>query len=188
MSLIKRIRTENSLLMEIVRFLLVGGLATVVDYLVYALFYYIILKDLSSITYTFIFIPSDLNTTLSITAGFICGNIVNYFLSIVFVYIGAKQDKSTQTAKSFIVFTIIGVLGLLLKICLQNGGNALVGLLQIEEERKFLLWFLNTCVYAVATLIVLVWNYVGRKLLIFKNAAKLEKKEKDPEMEEENQE
>ena len=184
MSLISKIKNSNSLFMEIVRFLLVGGLATVVDYLVYVLFYYVILKDLTSIEYTFIFIPSDLATTLSITAGFIVGNIVNYILSIVFVYIGAKDDKKTQTAKSFLIFTLIGILGLLLKVCIQNGGNALVGLLNIAEDRKFLLWFLNTCVYAVATLIVLVWNYVGRKLLIFKNT---NKKIEQPEEENNNE-
>ena len=33
-------------------------------------------------------------------------------------------------------------------------------------------WLLDTFVYCVATLIVLIWNYIGRKIFIFKGDKK----------------
>lgn len=151
------INKHKELLLEICRFLLVGGLATIIDYLFYLLSFYLIFKALNE----------QLNIVLSTAVGFIFGNIFNYIFSIIFVYKGAKENKTTQTFKAFMTFTIIGVIGLLIKIGCQLGGNYLVDLI-FKDTNGFLAWFLNTVVYCFATLIVLVWNYVIRKLTIFK--------------------
>ena len=155
------INKHKDLLSEIFRFLLVGGLATVVDFIVYELCRFVIFSGLSN----------NINLVLATTLGFIFGNIVNYILSIVFVFKGAKEDKSTQTFKSFMIFTIIGVIGLGIKIGIQTGGNALMNVI-FSDATGFWAWFIDTFVYGVATLIVLVWNYIGRKLLIFKGESK----------------
>lgn len=149
---------HKELLGEIFRFLLVGGLATLVDFGIYELFFYVLLKNMTQ----------TWNIILSTAAGFLVGNLVNYLLSIIFVFKGAKEDKKTQTAGAFLLFTIIGVLGLGIKTGLQLGGHALIDLMAIQEG--FWSWFADTFVYGVATLIVLIWNYVGRKLLIFKHS------------------
>ena len=67
----------------------------------------------------------------------------------------------------FLIFTLIGVIGLGIKVGVQTGGNSLVKML--FDVDGFMAWFLDTFVYGVATLIVLIWNYIGRKLFIFKD-------------------
>ena len=155
------IEKNRKLLEEIFRFLLVGGLATLVDFLIYELFRFVILKG----------IEDSLNLIIATTLGFIVGNIVNYFLSIAFVFKGAKEDKKTQTIGAFLVFTLIGVVGLGIKVGVQTGGNYLMGLM-FNPKEAFWIWFLDTFIYCFATLIVLIWNYIGRKLFIFKGETK----------------
>ncbi len=152
---------HKKLIMEILRFLLVGGLATLVDFAIYELCRFLLLKELNN----------NLNLALSTTFGFIFGNIVNYILSIVFVFKGAKEDKETQTVKAFLIFTLIGVIGLGIKVLTQTGGNYLMSVI-FNSKDSFILWLLDTLVYCVATLIVLIWNYIGRKLFIFKGETK----------------
>ena len=99
-----------------------------------------------------------------------------YSLSIIFVFKGAKEDKSTQTIKAFLIFTLIGVIGLGIKVGVQTGGNYLMSLIIgwlfdnffIKFSYVTWVWILDTFVYCVATLIVLIWNYIGRKIFIFK--------------------
>ena len=155
------INKHKDLLSEIFRFLLVGGLATVVDFIIYELCRFVIFSGLSN----------NINLVLATSLGFIFGNIVNYILSIVFVFKGAKEDKSTQTFKSFMIFTIIGVIGLGIKVGVQTGGNYVMNLM-FTATSNFWIWFIDTFVYCVATLIVLVWNYIGRKIFIFKGEKK----------------
>lgn len=155
------IKKHEKLLKEIGRFLIVGGLATLVDFAIYELFRFLILKN----------VDNNINLVISTSLGFICGNIVNYFLSIIYVFKGAKEDKKTQTIGAFLVFTLIGVVGLGIKVGVQTGGNYLVSVL-FNSLEGFWIWFMDTFVYCVATLIVLIWNYIGRKLFIFKGETK----------------
>lgn len=148
---------NKNIILEILRFLLVGGLATVIDFAVFELCLYVIFSSLGE----------TLNLVLSTTCGFVVGLVFNYIFSIIFVFKGAKEDKKTQTIQAFLLFTLIGVIGLGIKIGIQTGGNALLNLL-FPEAQGFWSWFIDTFVYGIATLIVLVWNYIGRKLLIFK--------------------
>lgn len=149
---------HKELILEIFRFLLVGGLATLIDLIVYEICYYII----------FISLNGNINLILSTTFGFTIGLIFNYIFSIIFVFKSKKNNKETKSIKSFILFTIIGVIGLGIKIGIQTGGDYLSNLI-FPTATGFFAWFLNFFVYCFATLIVLVWNYIGRKLFIFKN-------------------
>lgn len=152
---------HQKLIKEILRFLLVGGLATLVDFLVYELFRFILLKGIDDTT----------NLIISTSLGFIFGNIINYFLSIIFVFKGAKDDKKTQTFTAFMIFTLIGIIGLGIKVGVQTSGNYLLDL-WFTIDKSFWIWFADTFVYCFATLIVLIWNYIGRKLFIFKGETK----------------
>ena len=152
---------NKGIILEILRFLLVGGLATIIDFAVFELCMYVLFSTLEE----------TLNLVLSTTCGFVVGLIFNYIFSIIFVFEGAKEDKKTQTIKAFLLFTLIGVIGLGIKIGIQTGGNALMNVI-FPSADGFWSWFIDTFIYGVATLIVLVWNYVGRKLLIFKGESK----------------
>lgn len=148
---------HKELILEILRFLLIGGLATIIDFIVYEICFYFI----------FSFLNDNLNLALSTSFGFLIGLIFNYIFSIIFVFKNAKNDKSTQNFQSFLIFTIIGIIGLGIKIIIQTGGNYLFSLI-FPNLDGFLAWLINTFVYGIATLIVLIWNYIGRKLFIFK--------------------
>ena len=152
---------NKGIILEILRFLLVGGLATIIDFAVFELCMYVLFSTLEE----------TLNLVLSTTCGFVVGLIFNYIFSIIFVFKGAKEDKKTQTIKAFLLFTLIGVIGLGIKIGIQTGGNALMNVI-FPSADGFWSWFIDTFIYGVATLIVLVWKYVGRKLLIFKGESK----------------
>lgn len=158
-------QTKKQLLLEILRFLIVGGVATIVDYAVFWLLDGVIFP---------LFIPSTkvwqvFALIIATACGFCAGLIVNWLLSISFVFKQVSNEQEAKSKKSFIIFTIIGIIGLLLT---EIGVLGLVALLPDiklfstyelfgTEWKKWVAKVIMTC-------IVLVWNYIGRKLIIFK--------------------
>ena len=154
-------QTKKDLFWEIFRFLLVGGTATVVDYAVTYLFFHFLL-------------PTSLvghfwATTFSVLFGFSVGLTVNWILSIHFVFRAVRDKKESTSKKAFLIFTIIGLIGL---------GITWVGMLLVKVVPTFSLfntaeflgeawrWWFMKC---VMTGVVLVWNYLGRKIFVFKS-------------------
>jgi putative flippase GtrA len=130
---------------EFFRYILVGGSAFLLD------------MGILYITKTYLFSGLGLFDILLATAcGFTAGLIYNYILSFVFVFKKINKDAKQHRMRSFIIFTVIGVIGLGLTEVLMYGGILLVG------EQYYLL------VKAVTAGIVLLWNYAARKILIFK--------------------
>ncbi len=153
-------QTKKQLFWEIFRFLLVGGTATVVDWAIAYLFY------------TWLLPPALIGEVgallLSTALGFCVGLVVNWLLSVSFVFREVKEEVRATSGKSFLTFTAIGVVGLVI----SELGMLLVPVLPAFElfgSATFLgaawsWWSMK----AVMTAIVLVCNYIGRKLLIFK--------------------
>lgn len=139
---IKDILSGESLFCEICRYLIVGGLAFLVDFGVLVLFAEIILPKMGGGE---VYIATAL--------GFIAGLTFNYIFSIVFVFLKAKGKGKTVGA--FLVFAIIGVIGLLLT---EAGMYIGYDILKINYM----------IVKVIVTIIVLGWNYTGRKILIFR--------------------
>lgn len=158
----KRKQTKKQLFYEILRFLLVGGTATAIDYLVFWAFDAWIFPAVFGESAT-------LSLVLSVALGFSVGLIFNWIFSVVFVFRGVKNGVNVRSKKEFLTFTCIGLIGLLF--------NELVVLLLVWLLPEISLLGATTFLgmawakwlaKAVATLIVLTWNYLGRKLLIFK--------------------
>lgn len=144
---------HRDLIWEILRFLLVGGLATLADYITYNLvFYFIIPQGFSWWLLDKIFLAK--------TAGFTIGVIVNYILSILVVFKNVADKSKSQSFGGFALFVFMGIIGLLISIGITNLGNVIYLL-----ESSF--WW-NTFVFAFATGIVLIYNYITRKLFLFK--------------------
>lgn len=158
-------QTKKELFWEIFRFLLVGGTATVVDYLVFWIFDGLLFPLISS-TATWQVIALILATAL----GFCAGLLVNWVLSVSFVFRAVKDKEQASSKKSFWVFTVIGVIGLgiteigVLLLVWILPEFPLFGVTEVlgTSWAKWLAKVIMTC-------IVLVWNYVGRKLLVFKS-------------------
>lgn len=136
-------------LSEFIRYALVGGLSAVVDMGVnYVTLYYIFVSDKNDK-------PA---VTLSVAAGFMVGLLVNFFLSNIFVFRSAEQKQRGQTVGSFMIYAVVGVVGLILSVLLTLAGTSFIG------ETGIWYIFLNCAVKGV----VLIWNYLGRKIFVYK--------------------
>ena len=106
---------------------------------------------------------------LSTAFGFCAGLTVNWLLSITFVFKQVSDEKQSRSKKSFAIFTIIGVIGLgITQLGMFLGVNFLPEI-TLFSSTTFLgeswTWWISK---VIMTCLVLVWNYVGRKLLVFK--------------------
>ncbi len=157
-------QTKKQLFAEIFRFLIVGGSATVVDYCVFWLFDVFIFPAIFPQTAFF----TTLALILSVGLGFCVGLIINWVLSVLFVFRETGKNVTVQSKKEFLIFTLIGAFGLILN---ELGMLLLVWLLpEITLFRTVVFlkmpWkkWIAKC---IVTLVVLVCNYIGRKKLIF---------------------
>jgi len=130
---------------EFARYLVVGGTAFLVDYGVLYL------------SRTFLFQSlGDLGVYLATALGFLVGLTYNYVLSLVWVFQSAKDQKKGRTIGAFLVFSIIGVIGLLL-----TEGGMFLGYQLLHINYMIVKLFVAA--------FVLLWNYGARKILIFKD-------------------
>lgn len=134
----------KQLFFEFFRYALVGGVAFLVDSGVLALFKEVILKG-----------GNSLELFISTAAGFTAGLIANYVLSLVFVFRKSENKGNAKSISGFIVFTVVGLIGLGLTEL-----GMYVGVFVFN-------WHYIVTKILVAAL-VLVWNYIGRKLFVFK--------------------
>lgn len=151
----KNFNEKHKKLCEIARFVIVGGIATVIDLFVMGLVLYAFNPALYPKFYN-IWIgggdPSTLATVIGTGTGFVVSLVFNYILSVLFVYEDKGNSKSVKGAILFAVFSIIGML--------INMGGMWLGydVCGINE------WVTKI----IMTLVVLVYNYTTRKLFIFK--------------------
>ncbi|GHU87083.1 hypothetical protein FACS189476_01820 [Spirochaetia bacterium] len=133
------------LLLEFFRYILVGGTAFIVD--------------IGILYLTRIFIFAALGTIgilLATAVGFTTGLIYNFILSTIFVFKKINKKAQLHKIRSFIIFTIIGLIGLgLTEACMYIG-------IQLFSEKYYLV------VKIVTAAFVLIWNYTARKIFIFK--------------------
>ena len=159
-------QTKTELFWEIFRFLLVGGTATIFDYLVFWLLDGVLLPKipLSNAAWTTIAL------WIATAAGFVVGMLVNWILSISFVFRAVRNKEEATSAKSFWVFVIISVIGLVL---------TLLGVWLLAKVFPTFTFLGKTDFFGttwskwvakmIMTCIVLIWNYIGRKIFIFKS-------------------
>lgn len=158
-------QTKKQLILEILRFLIVGGTATLVDYFVFWIFDGVLFPLISTAAWW-----TTVSLIVATALGFCVGLVVNWLLSVRFVFKQVKNKEEASSKKSFALFTIIGVIGLaitevgILLLVAILPGFSLFGTTELlgTTWAKWLAKIVMTC-------IVLVWNYIGRKLFIFKS-------------------
>lgn len=142
---IKPLSKNIPLLCEFFRYVLVGGSAFIIDI------------GTIYLTKTFFFQNLEITGILLATAcGFISGLIYNFVLSSVFVFKKIDENAKQHKVRSFIIFTIIGITGMGLTELLMYAGVYLIG-------QKLYLF-----VKVITASVVLLWNYIARKIFIFK--------------------
>ena len=127
---------------EFLRYVVVGGAAFVAD-----------LAVLVAVRELFL-TPYAWGVYVAAVIGFMAGLAVNYVLSIKFCFVAAKEGKG-RTLGAFILFAVICILGL---VWTEIGMWIGVGVL----EQNYIL------VKVVVSGIVLIWNYMAKKFLVFK--------------------
>lgn len=129
-------RTSN-IFTQMFRYVIVGGISFVVDYGLLFVF-----------TEWFHF-----HYLISATLSFIAGLIVNYSISVRWVF---QNSKLNNKSAEFTVYGIIGVIGLFLN-------NTLMFVFTDFLHLHYMISKL------VSAMIVLVWNFAGRRIILFKN-------------------
>ena len=128
----------RKLLEQMIKFGFVGFLCFFIDYGIMVL-----LTEVAGIVYL---VSSACSFTVSV--------IVNYILSVTFVF---ETDKEKSRIKEFIVFVFLSIIGLgINQLCMWFG----VELLHISY----------LIVKIGATAVVMVYNFISRKLIIEKKA------------------
>lgn len=149
----------KKLLEQIVKFGVVGIIATIVDWAIYAVL--VPLHDASSGLSD----AMDIKTweTISAIISFSVSVVVNYIASMKYVF--ERRDDMSRM-REFIIFLILSIIGLGINICIIRG---LHGIQEVFETwPAFFARFAYMVPKVIATLIVLVWNFVTRKLLLEK--------------------
>lgn len=146
-------------LFEIIRFLFIGGIATLLDMCVMAAVIYFPNASLFDYKFYNVFlfkeVASGLNVALGNVAGFITGLIFNYVFSVIFVYKG--DNSSAKTGKGFLSFVLLSLAGLTIQT---------VGVYVGYEVFNINEWIVKI----IFVFIVLIFNYFTRKKFIFKNS------------------
>lgn len=137
--------------MEIIRYLFAGGTAFIFDNLTFALFNSLLLPDLGSF-----WILGSVRNMLSVTAGFLIGLLINNLMSMFLVFTSGEQKAKGRSARAFIAFSVVGVIGLFLSI----GGNQLCIWLFGKGDLQELIY--KVCIAVPVT----GWNYIGRKFFV----------------------
>lgn len=124
----------KKLIIQIIKFGIVGVVAFLVDYSIFLLLTKVV----------------NLSPVISTGISFVLSLIVNYLLSMKFVF---QRKESISKQKEIISFVLTSVMGLGLNILIMYLG--------------YDLWKYDyRLVKIVATLIVMVWNYVSKKILL----------------------
>lgn len=142
---------SNALFWEIFRFAIVGAVAAIFDFLAAYVVQFALLQG-STEWYV---------TIISTTCGFIIGVIMNYLMSTYMVYKAAKSNLS-KTAKGIVFFVFLSAIGLGIGIALQYF------FYDFLFVAKGVAIFSFPIVFVIRTLIVMVYNYLSRKILIYK--------------------
>lgn len=142
---------SNALFWEIFRFAIVGLVAAVFDFTFCFLFQFVIFKGATA-WYV---------TGVSTGMGFIVGVVINYLMSTYMVYKNAKTNTS-KSIKGIVLFFVLALIGLFIGIGIQY---LLYDLLNIKHGVTF---FSYPVCFVLRTLIVMVYNYISRKLLIYR--------------------
>ena len=129
---------RSSLMGQFVRYLVTGGLAFVVDFGLYALCLY----------------KFDWFYLLANLVGLVAGLVINYIMSIAWVFSECKRVLEDRKTAEFTIFAVVGFLGV--------GINELLMLLMVGGFK----WDEMISKMAAAVL-VLMWNFGARKMMLF---------------------
>ena len=132
-------KKTQKLLIQIVKFVIVGGIATIIDFIIFFLLHELLKAP----------------TLLSNITSFSVSVIYNYIASVKWVF----DVKKDNPKKQFIVFIVLSIIGLLI--------NTTIVYVTID----ILHWW-SIISKVLATAIVMVFNFITRKIFLEKKTTK----------------
>jgi putative flippase GtrA len=142
-------KSDNSLI-QFLRSLVVGGIATVVDMAVLTICVEVF----------------NFGLLISTAIGFVLGLIANFLISSLWVFKKSQVVKSRVT--EFVVFAFIGVIGLLINEVIVLFFDGFLA------DSNFFGNFISADKYYLigklaATVVAFVWNFGARKILLYRD-------------------
>ena len=98
-----------------------------------------------------------INYLVSATIGFVVSVVFNYFASMRYVFTH-KEDMSRR--REFVIFVVLSVIGLIINNAILWAGVELITWPEWLQGRAYLI------VKIFATAVVMVWNFVTRKIFL----------------------
>ena len=183
---IKKEKRRKSRGLEILRFIVIGVLCTLIDFV----------AQFCLMKWAFPFLIEQggwgeyLAWGISVTIAFLIANFVNFFFSRFWVYQNVDKNIKTGNAKTFFIYLGLGVGGWLLGLAIQELGVMVTNLVwpdlaltydftRVSLSELFstggLAFWAFVIIFAIKTCFTMIYNYLTRKLLIFKEPKKDER-------------
>lgn len=140
----------KKLFAQIIKFGFVGGLCFLIDFVISTALFHLLINVTSR----------SAATAVGGFVGFTISVVVNYILSMKFVF-ERKEDMSRR--KEFVIFVILSVIGLGVNEVILLACSAVY---EGSTDLMNTLWFAASKV--IATAIVMVYNFVSRKIFLEK--------------------
>ena len=160
---------RKSIIREIIRFIVVGVIATGLDYGTYSLLALAIPPSWNPIW----------ETIICTTIGFLVSVIANYILSVLWVFQNVDQKADVKSPKNMFLFILLSSGGLLLGLAVMVGFEALAANVLLVDINNWIsdfslvyfrsraFWYFSLF-FGLKTLVILTYNYITRKKIIFK--------------------
>lgn len=139
----------HKLLVQIIKFTAVGGISFFVDFAVYT-----VMCNLLGIHYQ-----------IAGICGFVVSVVVNYILSMRYVFI-SKENVSKK--KEFIVFVVLSLIGAFINSCILYVCVDMVYAFSAELQMLMNEKWMNVFAKIIATFVVMVYNFISRKIFLEK--------------------
>lgn len=153
---VKKFSDKHPTMSEILRFLITGTIATLVEMLIMGIIIFAVDPAIYSHNFLNVFIYGKIAQTwlvvIASAVGFLVGLVINYFMSTFYVYKG--ENKFSKTARGVLLFALLSTAGL----AIQSFGMLLLyGVLKFNE------WLAKI----LLVIIVIAFNYITRKFFIY---------------------
>ncbi len=140
--IIKKLRNRfprKSLAGQFLRYMVTGGVAFVADFGLFALCLY----------------GFGWHYLLANLVGLVAGLVLNYLMSILWVFTACKRILKTKKGIEFVLFALVGIAGV--------GINQVLMYLMVDG-----LGINEMVSKMIAAVLVLMWNFGARKLMLFR--------------------
>lgn len=155
MQKIKDFFEKHKRLGEIIRFVIVGGCSTVIDFLAMSLFIFLFNMEVYDHSLLAVFLSSGGASSWSVVVGtgvgFVVSLVFSYLLSTFFVFENGKNARSLKGAS---IFAILSTIALLMQTVFMYIGYDILG---------FNEWLLKILI----TFVTMTFNYITRKKFIY---------------------